>query len=913
MGRCILPEFSPTISEAGEFQVITPSKAIASYLQVPHYSLESLTQNMVRRRGMGVASALLSRRLLQNAVKEVIDTRDVEGTAKAFLSTIKDLFRSGVDLTKLQQVADRRIQQLARLAAVYQGNLRQVQRIDGAELYWQGVQVRDYQKAYVFYGYLAPARDELALINAIAGSGSILVLPSAELYPQNQQAVQWLQSQGWSIDFLQKSGKGVTGKGERNEYQRKEEQKNTFASGLMVTSESVASSGINHQLQQCFQQTAALPSGVSLHVFPDLDAEIRGVLSQVKVLLNQGIRTQDIVLVTKDEQLYGDRLIDLAWEYNLPVEVSYDISLEQTRLGAWLKLLLEVVKDNFPFEATAKLLSHPLSNLMTEEIWVNVRQNHPHGLIAWQNLEVDLSLLDWQGSQQRSIWIDRLEQILTTWDVLENARFWAREIVAYYRLQSALQELGHPATQQLSKAAFSSEIEEILALLTIPAQPGRGGIPLHTPTALSGTNYPYVLVLGAAEGILPAAIANEVILDFQARKQLVQQGFNLKTAVDLARQETWDFYCLLNVPTKSIVFSYPELIGQNTILPSPYLSRLGLKPTPVDNLPVASMEQARQLYLRQPELLTTVDGISLNLAAITHQWQVESRRESAIAPDQYDGIIGIRIDAQSKVFSASQLTQLGQCPFKWFSAKLLKLKKLTEAESDLSAAVRGVLYHRCLELALAQVKTARDLAQFNQQQLAQVFTIAEQELNLTELPGWHGQRQEHLDLLTLNLTTAEFLPSDRQVVATETKFKMQWHGLEIQGQVDRIDRTPTGLTVIDYKTSGNIPPGVKDDTGKANLDVQLAVYQDAIAQLYPEETIDTTAYYSLSQQKTISRPPKNPTDLATFAEKVKSHLEQGYYPVAPDSDRQACRYCDYDLVCRQGDRLSRKNVDDRPN
>lgn len=76
---------------------------------------------------------------------------------------------------------------------------------------------------------------------------------------------------------------------------------------------------------------------------------------------------------------------------------------------------------------------------------------------------------------------------------------------------------------------------------------------------------------------------------------------------------------------------------------------------------------------------------------------------------------------------------------------------------------------------------------------------------------------------------------------------------------------------------------------------------------HPYETIDTAAYYSLSKQKTISRPQKYPQELAAFAEKVKSHLKQGHYPVAPDVDRKACCYCDYDLVCRQGDRLSRKD------
>ncbi len=404
--------------------------------------------------------------------------------------------------------------------------------------------------------------------------------------------------------------------------------------------------------------------------------------------------------------------------------------------------------------------------------------------------------------------------------------------------------------------------------------------------------------------ILPQAIADDQILDFHSRKQLAQQGLNISTAVDLALKETWNFYCLLNVPSQRISFSYPELIEQSPTIPSPYLSRLGLKPSPLASLPIASLERARQLYLRQPNLLQSTS--SLLIPEITHALKVEASRESAIAPDQYDGVISLSIDLESKIFSASQLTQLGQCPFKWFSARLLKLKELPEAESELSAAMRGNLYHRCLELSLTKIKTANDLAKFNQEQLAQAFAIAEQELQLTELPGWNVQRQDHLNLLALNLAAAEFLPSAREVIATETKFNMQWHGLAIRGQVDRIDRTEAGLAVIDYKTSGVTPAGVKDTTGKANLDVQLAVYQDAIAQLYPDEAIDTAAYYSLTKQKTISRPQKDTAELAAFAERVKTHLIQGHYPVAPDVDRQACRYCDYDLVCRQGDRLSRK-------
>lgn len=885
MGRYILPELTSAVSSEHRFQVITSSKAIASYLKVPHYSLESLTQNIVRRRGIGVASALLSRRLLQNAVGEVMDTKDIEGAAKAFLATIKDLFRSGADLTTLQTSLNPRIQQLGRMAIAYQNQLRQVKRIDAAELYWQGAMIEaTYQKAYVFYGYFAPGNDELRLINAIAGQDSILVLPLEDLYPQNHQALSWLQSQGWQL----------------------------------LGNKCQKTTGINHQLREgfraSFQQTSPLPSslssGISLNVYPSLEQEVRGVLTQVKVLLSQGVAPQDIVLVTREAQLYGETLLDVAWEYNLPVQIAYEVPLAQTRFGAWIKMLLEVIRDHFPFEATAKLLSHPLAKCLPAEMWQQARKTHPQGLLAWQELGIDLSLLDFKASHPRDFWVNRLLEILSAWDVLENAKSWAREVVAYYRLQSGLREISNHQEFNVTKQAFSQEINEILALLTIPAQPGRGGVELHCPSSIVGTNYPYVFVLGCSSGILPAAIADDPILDFHSRKQLKNQGVNISTAVDLALKETFDFYCLLNVPRSEINFSYAELIERQPGIPSPYLARLGLKPSPLDNLPLASLEQARQLYLRQPQLCKnlTLDSSWL-MSEITHALEVESNREQAIAPDQYDGVIGIGIDPQSKIFSASQLTQLGQCPFKWFSARLLRLKELVEAESDLDAAMRGNLYHRCLELSFSEIKTARDLTQFNQEHLAQAFATAEQELKLTKLPSWAAQRQEHLNLLTLNLATAEFSPPEREVIATETEFAMQWHGLSLKGQVDRIDRTPTGLTVIDYKTSGVTPAGVKDASGKANLDLQLAVYQDAIAQQYPDQKINPPVYYSLSKRQTLRSTQSDPAKLTAFAHQVKQHLTQGHYPVAPDLERKACRYCDYDLICRQGDRLSRKNQD----
>ncbi|MEO1465712.1 MAG: PD-(D/E)XK nuclease family protein, partial [Cyanobacteria bacterium J06633_1] len=126
MGRYILPELNYPVSDRSKFRVITASRAIASYLKVPYYSLENLAQRIVRSQGIGVASTLQSRRLLQNAVREVVETQHVAGTAQAFLATIKDLFHSGVDLVKLQENSDPRVRQIAKVAIAYQQQLRQV-------------------------------------------------------------------------------------------------------------------------------------------------------------------------------------------------------------------------------------------------------------------------------------------------------------------------------------------------------------------------------------------------------------------------------------------------------------------------------------------------------------------------------------------------------------------------------------------------------------------------------------------------------------------------------------------------------------------------------------------------------------------------------------------------------------------
>jgi RecB family exonuclease len=816
------------IAQTSNLQIITPSKAIAANLKVPHCSLESLAQTIIRKQGWRIASALLSLRILGM----------ITNAAKFYLPTIRELLRSKVDLVTLQQDKFDRVKELASLALQYREILRHEYYLDSAELLWQAAQANETSRGYLFYGYFLVRSDELAFMEAIADENSILISP----------------------------------------YRR------------------LAESSLPCPL--------APSSPNTLQTYPNLIAEVRGILQQIAWLLHQKVTAKNIVLIAREERLYGEALIDIAWEYGIPVRVLYEIPVAETRLGGWLQLLLEVIKTNFPFETTAKLLAHPLARYISPEIWQEARKIHPQSVKAWQELGVDLSLLKFpSGKYDRSVWVRRLQNILEQWQILENGKTWAREIVAYYRLRDTLNESAQTTQDKIDRTTFIAEIEEILVNLTVPAQPGRGGIELHAPTAVFGTSYQYVFVLGMAEGIFPLAIADDPVLDFYARSRLAQNGFLLETAAEKAQKERSSFEYLLEIATTAINFSYPQTIDNKPVLPSPYLTQLGLKPTKIDNLPLASIETARCYYLHHPEKLK--DPL---MPQIIKAWQVETYRESGNPPDEYDGVIGKGINPDERIFSASQLTQLGQCPFKWFSSRLLKLKELLEAEADLNVTFRGNLYHRCLELSLAEIKTASDLANLTLEQLAQAFATAETELELIQLPGWDRQRQEHLELLYRNTISPEFLPNNREIIDREREFSTQWHGLQIKGKIDRLDRSDKELTVIDYKTSSTPPAGIKDDTGKANIDLQLTLYTESMAAAHPEDTV-TAVYYSLTKRTTMRRSPSDPQALAAFAQRVKSHLTTGNYPVAPDNELQACRYCSFDLVCRKGDRLSRKCCD----
>ncbi|WP_199246562.1 hypothetical protein [[Phormidium] sp. ETS-05] len=323
---------------------------------------------------------------------------------------------------------------------------------------------------------------------------------------------------------------------------------------------------------------------------------MRGVLARVKGLLGDGVRAKDMAIVVRDEQLYGPVLLDVAWEFDVPLRALYAIPMQGTRLGSWVRSLLETVNAGLPFEATARLLNHPLCGLFSStglppEIWAKARATHPDSIAAWATLGVDLSILSWPATDRRDNWVQRLQNVLDTFQVRQRAARWAREAVAYYKLQESLVDLSQPEAEILTLERWGAEISQLLAMLTVPAAPGRGGVELHSPISMMGTKYDHVFVLGMGEGMFPQAVS----ISFPGL--ITPPSFPIPGPVEIAQREARAFWSLLQAAAGNLTLSYPLVAGRQEILPSPFLGQLGCVGAAPELLPLASLEEARRVYL----------------------------------------------------------------------------------------------------------------------------------------------------------------------------------------------------------------------------------------------------------------------------------------------------------------------------
>ncbi|MFZ2188162.1 MAG: PD-(D/E)XK nuclease family protein [Candidatus Moraniibacteriota bacterium] len=142
-------------------------------------------------------------------------------------------------------------------------------------------------------------------------------------------------------------------------------------------------------------------------------------------------------------------------------------------------------------------------------------------------------------------------------------------------------------------------------------------------------------------------------------------------------------------------------------------------------------------------------------------------------------------------------------------------------------------------------------------------------------------------------------PADFNIVNLESRFQIEIGEKDnkhiISGIIDRIDRTPDGFEIIDYKTTKKMPT-----QDRVEGDMQLSVYLAAFLSYYPDERknldkLKVSLYFlkhgvKLSATRTEEQLKENE---AVFLETIKLIEEGKFEPnISP-----LCDWCGYQNIC----------------
>jgi superfamily I DNA/RNA helicase/RecB family exonuclease len=249
---------------------------------------------------------------------------------------------------------------------------------------------------------------------------------------------------------------------------------------------------------------------------------------------------------------------------------------------------------------------------------------------------------------------------------------------------------------------------------------------------------------------------------------------------------------------------------------------------------------------------------------------------SAPGPDH--PILGERLR-----LSPSQADAYKTCPRRYALERRLRLSDTFSPYAEL-----GTLVHAALEAAEKEVigsgKDHADLADALRH-LEKVW--AEANFGTPQLDqAWLAHARDTI----LRLYGA--WPGDGVAVELEKEVRAKIGGVEWVGFIDRLERGPAGLRVVDYKTSKN-PPSIPD----AKKSVQLGFYAAAVAEETGEPVVAAEMWFPRKVSKAVTTRSFDmgllPDVLETMEEVTKSIVAERWEPRV----NEYCSRCDFRLSC----------------
>ena len=549
-------------------------------------------------------------------------------------------------------------------------------------------------------------------------------------------------------------------------------------------------------------------------------------------------------------------------------------------------------------------------------------------------------------------------------------------------------------------ATFIEEVRRSLSSQSVVfGSADRGGLRVLEATDVRGLRFRVVFIAGLVEGGFPLRASRDWIYPHEERERLKRYGLALEdiSPATLLKEEHY-FYQAACRATEHLYLSRPlQLEDDSETVASYYLDELrrAVSPLPIAaetvrrdyeghhlqqvstaaELDVALVRQQerhahrgeKRELLPQPRLKTLLtlarnDGLLSNSALR----RIEIERERAgprFGP--YDGEITephLLALLQKKfgvdfVHSASGLSVYGNCAYRFFGQRVLKLEPRGEAALDLQAIDAGKLLHDILRRFFERHRRQR-LTELDRETLQQelreladrVFDEHERVVPPLNKQIWKIDREIRKILLDQVLlyeleiqaqaAAAGVVPAyfevafggmksaardpdstDRPLLLARPTFVGD-ESIKVSGRIDRVDiAADRTLIAYDYKLSTG---STKEDI-RSGRSLQLPIYLEALERLlFPDQPIAGGGYYvirgcnerrnrGLHRARTIHYScignragtvvgddewQQIREDVIAKIWNFLDHMRAGEFGVNPSEKQKTCRFCDFAAVCR---------------
>ena len=560
---------------------------------------------------------------------------------------------------------------------------------------------------------------------------------------------------------------------------------------------------------------------------------------------------------------------------------------------------------------------------------------------------------------------------------------------------------------------LSTFIEEVRRCLSSQSQvtgpANRGGLRVLEATDVRGLRFRALFIAGLIEGGFPMRASRDWIYPHEERERLKRDGLTLEdiSPATLLKEEHY-FYQTACRATERLYLSRPLFLEDDSeTVASYYVDELRRAVAPLkieavairrdyegkdllsasttNELSIALVrQQERHLHNGKKQDVQSGPRIERLLAmalndgfvsdSVLRRLEIERERASnRFGP--YDGeitepnlisLLNQRFGPDF-IHSASGLSVYGNCAYRFFGLRVLKLEPRGEAALDLQAIDAGKLLHDILRRFFEQHRR-QPLNELDREQLRQelagiadsVFDEHERVVPPLNKQIWKIDREIRKILLDqVLLYELEIQQEAAAEGVIPAFFEIGFGGIKsaardphskdepleivrstfageqvmkISGQIDRVDLARDNtLIAYDYKLS----TGSSTDDIKSGRSLQIPIYLEALEKLIlPDHPIAGGGYYvirggsdrrnkGLHRSHAVQYLRLNPTVHSLLSDKewqrtreeviariwnFLDHMRAGHFSVNPSEKEKTCRFCDFAAVCRYDRyRIERKN------